>query len=115
MAIIHCPACNGRMSSLARACPHCHEPIGELDQAERDKLAFRRWRAQLYRARNVSYVSMALVVIGMLVWWMTPPQGLVPPAGTTAAVLMGGGLIGYLGSWGWMLWLRYMRAPNRPG
>ena len=113
MAIIRCPSCNRRISSLARACPHCHEAVGELDQAERREMARRRWRTQLYRARNLTYLAMALVVAGALVWWVTPPSGLTPPVSLPAAALLGLGLVSYLASWGWVLWLRYMRTPDR--
>lgn len=113
MAIIRCPACNRRISSLAKACPHCHEAVVKLDREERYALARRRWRTQLYRARNLTYLAMGLVVVGTLVWWVAPPQGLVPPVGTPAMLLLGLGLVGYLGGWGWVLWLRYLRAPDR--
>jgi len=113
MAITRCPSCNRRISSLATACPNCHEAIGELDQTERSELARRRWRARLYRARNLTYLAMGLVVVGALVWWVTPPSGLTLPVSLPAAVLLGLGLVGYLASWGWVLWLRYLRAPDR--
>lgn len=113
MAIIRCPSCNRRMSSMAKACPHCHEAVGELDQKERDQLARRRWRTQLYRARNLTYLAMGLVVVGALVWWVTPPEGLTPPVSMPAMVLLGLGLVGYLGAWGWVLWLRFMRDPDK--
>jgi len=100
---------------MVEACPHCHEPLGELDQEQRDELARRRWRTQLYHARNVTYLAMGLVVIGALVWWMTPPRGLMPPTGTPAAVLLGLGLVGYVAGWCRFIWLRYLRDPGRPG
>jgi len=101
------------MSSLSEACPHCHEPVGKLDQEQRERLALRRWRTRVYRARNLTYLAMGLVVAGMLVWWISPPQGLSPPVGMPAALLLGVGFVGYAGSWGWLLWLRFMRAPKR--
>ena len=115
MAIIRCPSCNRRISSMAKSCPHCHEAVGELDQTERNKLARRRWRTQLYRARNLTYLAMGLVVAGALVWWMTPPAGLTPPVSLPALLLLGLGIVGYIGGWGWVLWLRYWRDPERSG
>jgi len=113
MAIIRCPACSRRISSVATACPHCHEAVGKLDRKDRSQLAYRRWRTQIYRARNLTYLAMALVVAGALVWWVAPPQGLVPPISAPAALLLALGLAGYIGSWVRMLWLRFMRAPDQ--
>jgi len=56
---------------------------------------------------------MGSVMIGALVWWMTPPPGLALPISTPAALLLGAGIVGYLASWGWMLWLRFVRAPDK--
>ncbi|MEM7054426.1 MAG: hypothetical protein AAF446_07730 [Pseudomonadota bacterium] len=109
MAIIHCPSCNRRISSLAKSCPYCHAPIGELNQEERERLILRRWRTRLYRARNVTYLAMTLVVIGMLWWWLAPPSGLALPAPLAAAFLLGLGLVLYLAGWCWLLWLRLSR------
>lgn len=113
MAIIRCPSCNRRMSSIAKTCPHCHDEVGELDQSERNRLARQRWRTQLYRARNLTYLAMGLVVVGTLVWWMTAPAGLTLPVSMPAALLLGLGIVGYLVGWSRVLWLRLRRAPER--
>lgn len=113
MAIIRCPACGRRMSSLAKSCPNCHEAIGQLSDSEREKLAMRRWRTWMYRARNFTYLAMTLVVVGLIVWWLHPPRGLGLPVGIPAATLLGVGLIGYVASWSWMLWLRFRGDPGR--
>jgi len=115
MAIIRCPACNRRMSSLAGACPHCHEPVGDLDPRERQRLVLRRWRARARRARAVTYAAMGLVVAGALVWWLTPPPGLTPPVGMPAAVLLALGIVSYLGGWVWLLYLQSIRPRSRSG
>ncbi|MFU8877083.1 MAG: hypothetical protein ACNA7E_03000 [Wenzhouxiangellaceae bacterium] len=113
MAIIHCPACNQRMSSVAKACPACHEPVGELSEEQRQTLLMRRWRDRIYRARNFTYLAMALVVFGLLGWWMSEPQGLAMPVGTIPAILLSVGVVGYLLGWGWLLWVRLREDPRR--
>ena len=112
MAIIHCPSCNQRMSSLAKSCSACHAPIGQLNQEERDRLAARRWRTRLYQARNATYLAMTLVVAGMLWWWLAPPSGLALPVPMAAAVLLGLGLVLYLIGWCWIVWLRLTRSKS---
>lgn len=113
MAIIRCPACDRRMSSAARACPHCHEPVGELSESDRDRLLVRRWRDRIYRARNLTYLAMTLVVAGLIIWWLTEPQGLVLPIGLVPGLLLGLGLIGYVAGWSWLVWLRMRQDPRR--
>ena len=103
------------MSSKARACPHCHEPVGELTEEERDRLALRRWKARMYRARNLTYTAMTAVIGGLLWWWFVPPTGLALPAPWPAGVLLGLGLVGYLASWGWLAWLKWKGRPGSSG
>lgn len=100
------------MSSVAKACPHCHEPLGELTESDRQQLQLRRWRDRLYRARNVTYAAMALVVVGVIAWWMAEPQGLTLPLPTVPGVLLGFGFLAYLASWGWLIWLRTQADPR---
>ena len=101
------------MSSLAKACPHCHEPVGELSESEREKLAIRRWRDRIYRARNLTYIAMTLVVVGLIAWFVTEPRGLALPIGPVPGVLLGVGLIGYVASWGWLVWIKLRENPRR--
>lgn len=115
MAIIRCPSCSERMSSKAASCPKCHTPVGELTEEERDRLAIRRWKAQAYRARNLTYLAMSSVVVGMIWWWLAPPQGLALPAPFPAALLLGVGLVGYLASWGRLMWLKFFARPDSGG
>lgn len=113
MAIIQCPACDRRVSSKAPACPHCHEPLADLDEDERERLLVRRWRDRIYRARNFTYLAMALVVAGMIAWWLAEPQGLMLPIGTVPGVLLAVGVLGYVAAWGWLLWLKLQRDPRK--
>lgn len=113
MAIIHCPACGRRMSSVSKACPSCHEPVGELSESDRERLLVRRWRDRIYRARNLTYAAMTLVVAGMIAWWLAGPQGLSLPIPLVPGVLLGLGLLGYVASWGWLIWLRLREDPRK--
>ena len=112
MAIIRCPGCTKRVSSLANICPHCGLQLGELSQDERDKFVRRRWRTRLYRARNLTFIAMGLVMLGAILWWFSPPEGLVLPPPGTAIGLMGIGVIAYFAGWFWIFWLRL--PSNRP-
>ncbi len=114
MAIIRCPACNRRMSSLVRECPACHQPVGEMSEEQRQTLLMRRWRDRIYRARNFTFVAMTLVVCGLLGWWMSEPQGLVLPVPAIPSILLATGVVGYLVSWSWLFWVRWREDPRRP-
>ncbi len=112
MAIIKCPACGRRISSLAKSCSHCGAGIESLDSTDRNLLARRRWRRQVDRAVNATYVALAMLLGGVIWWWGDPPQGwyLPPPVG--AIVLLPFGLALYLVGRSWLAWLRLPR--NRP-
>ena len=44
-----------------------------------------------------------------------PPQGLGLPAPLPAALLLGLGLVGYLGAWAWLIWLKFFGRPDSGG
>jgi hypothetical protein len=113
MAIVRCPSCDQRISSLVNTCPRCHEVLAELSDDQRDRIALRRWRDRIYRARNFSYLAMTLVVVGMIAWWIGEPQGLALPVPGPAAMLLGLGMATYLLSWAWLLWLRWFQDPRK--
>lgn len=114
MAIVRCPSCERRISSLAKSCPHCDEVLGTLTDEQRNRIAMRRWRARIYRARNATYLGMSLVVAGTIAWWLGEPQGLVLPVPAPAGWLLGLGVVAYLASWSALLWLRWRGDPSRP-
>jgi len=109
MAIIHCPNCNRRVSSLAPSCSHCDVALGSLSDAQREQLRLRRWKRRLYRALNLSYLGLALLLTGIAVWWFSGPSGSIPPLtgwGIGLAVL---GCAVYLIGRGWSGLLRLER------
>jgi len=112
MAIVNCPACGQRISSLAKVCPHCDAPLGKLDQSDLDRIARQRWRRQMDRAANATYIALAMLIFGALWWFGAPPQGwfFPPPALTLALIPLG--LVVYLIGRSWLFWLRLPR--NRP-
>ncbi|MCA1778056.1 MAG: hypothetical protein LC637_01355 [Xanthomonadaceae bacterium] len=84
-----------------------------MTEAERERMLLRRWRDQLYRARNATYLAMTVVVVGMIWWWLAEPQGLALPIPMTPSVLLGIGVVGYVCAWVWLGWLRFYRKPGR--
>ncbi len=112
MAIIRCPECNERISSLAPTCPHCEAPQGERTDEDRLRIRQRHWRKLIYRATNVVYAAMTMLVVGAIWWWMIEPQGwaLPPPASALGLVVFGAAV--YLVGRAWLLWLKLPR--NRP-
>lgn len=116
MAIVNCPKCNKRISSGHPVCPHCKEPLSELTEKDRRHLEVERWKDQVYRATNFSYLALASLIIGALWWWVAGVGGWVLPPPIPAFVLLVMGVVGYLVGRGWLLWLRIGRGhPGRRG
>jgi hypothetical protein len=116
MALIRCPACRARMSSLAETCPACgasRDPSRPLDEAAILALQRGRLRQQRYRARMASYTAMTLVMAGVIAWWLD--SGLLGSPGRGATVLMAVGAVGYFGVRAWLyvlaIRLRRLREP----
>jgi apolipoprotein N-acyltransferase len=115
MAIVKCPACGKRISSLAKVCPHCGAGLGAMKPADLDQLARRRWRQQADRAANATYIALAMLVAGAIWWWGAPPQGWFMPPPVATIVLLPVGLALYLVGRSWLFWLRLPRNRPPPG
>lgn len=112
MAIVKCPVCGQRISSLAKVCHHCGARLGSLSSSDMDRLARQRWRRHADRAANATYVALAMLVIGAIWWFGAPPQGWFLPPPLATLVLVPLGLVLYLLGRSWLFWLRLPR--NRP-
>jgi hypothetical protein len=97
---------------MVKVCPHCELPLGEMTEDDVRQLEIRRWRKNVYRATNVTYMAMAAMIVGILWWWMTSPTAWQLPPPAAAVVLIVFGLVGYAGGRSWLFWLRMRR--NRP-
>lgn len=101
MALIACPACNKRISSRSSSCPACHCPLAEVDQERRDShLRIQRIQRQ-QRFMLLNGVALLLFTGGAaLAFWLgidKPWQILL------GQVMMGVGLISYLGVRAWQI------------
>lgn len=112
MAIIKCPACGQRISSIAKSCPHCAAAIQAMKPEDLARLSRTRWRRQTERAVNATYIALAMLVGGAIWWWGAPPQGWFFPPPVATLVLVPIGLVIYLLGRSWLFWLRLPR--NRP-
>lgn len=109
MAIIECTNCGRRISSFSTVCPHCDFAHGDISAEEREEIAIRRTKRQLYRAANLSYLALVFLVVGALWWWGAGPEGLVFPPPQGAIGLVGLGAVLYLVARSWIFWIRMNR------
>src|SRR5690625_7302773 len=113
MAIINCPRCSRRMSDRSSACPHCDLALAELGPEDVSRMELRRWRRKVWRAKNMTYTAMALLIVGAGWRWLVEPAGwTIPPPPLPVGLIMLSG-IGYGVACGWPLSL--IRAPPRHG
>lgn len=110
MAIVQCPVCNQRISSLAKVCSHCGAPLGELSRENRQEIARIRQKRRVGMAKRVSLIALLLAFVGALVWWFDAGAGWQWPPPMIAVVLLSAGLALYLIGRGWLLWLYLTRS-----
>ena len=101
MAIIQCPACQRRISSLAKACPHCGVALATQSAQDMAQSRQRRLDQQLFQWRNLTYLAMAIALAGMG-WWLFAG----PDQAEVAAVLIAVGGLAYVLCRVRMLWLQ---------
>lgn len=101
------------MSDRSPACPHCDLALAELGPEDVSRMELRRWRRKVWRAKNMTYTAMALLIVGAVWWWLVEPAGwTIPPPPLPVGLIMLSG-VGYVIARGWLLWLNMKR--NRPG
>ena len=69
MALINCPSCRTKISSLAKVCPNCNysqDPDAEIDPEQVALFKKRMFRDRMYKLRMFSYVAMSITMIGAL-------------------------------------------------
>ncbi|MFC3193066.1 hypothetical protein ACFODZ_02315 [Marinicella sediminis] len=69
MALVNCPACRTKISSLAKVCPKCQysrDPNAEVDEEQVRLFQKRLFRDRMYKLRMFSYVAMTITMIGAL-------------------------------------------------
>lgn len=69
MALINCPACRTKISSVAKVCPSCgysKDPDAEADPEQIKLFQRRMFRDRMYKLRMFSYVAMTITMIGAL-------------------------------------------------
>ncbi len=74
MALIQCPNCNKRISSLAKSCPHCSKE-NRSDSESAMKISHIKRSNQLM---NQSILAMTLFIAGVVIWFWggEPAQGM---------------------------------------
>ncbi|BDM64167.1 hypothetical protein NFHSH190041_16190 [Shewanella sp. NFH-SH190041] len=91
MALITCPVCGKRISSLATSCSHCQARLdGDLTSTRRINHI-----KQSNRLMNQSFVAMTLFIAGMVLWFW----GGEPATGNRALLALicfVTGFVGYL-------------------
>ena len=79
MALVNCPACRTKMSSVAKVCPKCNysrDPEAQIDPEQVKLFQKRLFRDRMYKLRMFSYVAMTITMIGALPMLWDYIQGL---------------------------------------
>ena len=91
MALVECPSCHKRISSLAKSCPHCSSGLSG-DNESLNRISHIKRTNQLM---NQSFLAMTLFIAGVVLWFWAgePAEGL---RANIAGICFVFGFIGYL-------------------
>ncbi|MCG9696719.1 zinc ribbon domain-containing protein [Shewanella sp. Isolate11] len=91
MALIQCPSCNKRISSLVKTCPHC----AQKNSAENESLNKITHIKRSNQLMNQSFFAMTLFIAGVVIWFWggEPAEGM---RANIAAICSVFGFTGYL-------------------
>ncbi len=96
MAIINCPVCNERISSVAETCKFCHTTFSEDISEEEIYRSARNARfLKIQRLQNLSFVFIVLFTAGALLMYLgISDQN--ETYNTTGRVMIALGFVGYV-------------------
>ncbi|QDP01286.1 hypothetical protein [Thalassotalea sp. PS06] len=78
MALINCPNCSKKISSLAKECEHCHITLGDMDEEQRINLQRMKKIEQSQKLMNHSMLAMLFFCGGIgALFWGEPEPGSV--------------------------------------
>ena len=69
MALINCPSCGKKISSVAPLCPHCGLQRGEVSEEQLQEFRRRRMRDHVYHLKMASYAALTLLVAAFGWYW----------------------------------------------
>lgn len=108
--IIHCPACNERISSKYKSCPHCRAEIGDSGEGhDVEEVSARVAMERRHRSQGLSYLGMLALVIGAIWGWFDSDGFQLRPS-TGPVVLMAGGTVWYMAM---RVYMTYTKMRNR--
>ncbi|MCE9678432.1 zinc ribbon domain-containing protein [Shewanella sp. AS1] len=91
MALVNCPNCNKRMSSLAKNCPHCATK-NSADNESANRISHIKRTNQLM---TQSFLAMTLFIAGVVIWFWGGEAASGPRA-NIAVICSVFGFVGYL-------------------
>jgi len=90
MALIICPGCRKKISSVTSMCPICGFHRGEMSEEQLLEFRRRQLRDRIYRLKMTSYGVMTLFVGAYgWYWWESSDFQVLPSPGPVAVVALG--------------------------